>query len=309
MTERTGVASFQELGTTVVVVVETADELAAARSIVVREVDALDKACSRFRPDSELRRLRRAKGKAVSISPLLCDALRVALCAAESTGGLVDPTIGKTLRLSGYDRTFALVSRRDARDFRPAYARASRWREIELDPEARTVAVPPDVELDLGATAKALGADRCARAVADETGSAALVSLGGDLAVAGVSPPDGWPIRIADDHAAPLGSDGPVVSISTGGLATSSTRVRRWNTTDGERHHIIDPRTGRAASGSWRTVSVTGASCVDANTASTAAIILGAAAPRWLEQRGHPARLVAEDGSVVCVGGWPVDGQ
>ncbi|HEY8726387.1 MAG TPA: FAD:protein FMN transferase, partial [Gaiellaceae bacterium] len=79
MTERTGVASFQELGTTVVVVVETADELAAARSIVVREVDALDKACSRFRPDSELRRLRRAKGKAVSISPLLCDALRVAL--------------------------------------------------------------------------------------------------------------------------------------------------------------------------------------------------------------------------------------
>jgi len=115
--------------------------------------------------------------------------------------------------------------------------------------------------------------------------------------------------RIADAHAAALGSDGPVVSISTGGLATSSTRVRRWNTTDGERHHIIDPRTGRAASGSWRTVSVTGASCVDANTASTAAIILGAAAPRWLEQRGHPARLVAEDGSVVCVGGWPVDGQ
>ncbi|MDX6222320.1 MAG: FAD:protein transferase, partial [Frankiales bacterium] len=70
-------------------------------------------------------------------------------------------------------------------------------------------------------------------------------------------------------------------------------------------HHIIDPRTGAPAATCWRTVTVAGASCVDANAASTAAIVMGAAAEEWLAGLGLPARLVGEDGSVVTVGGWP----
>jgi thiamine biosynthesis lipoprotein len=80
-------------------------------------------------------------------------------------------------------------------------------------------------------------------------------------------------------------------------VATSSTIVRPG--------HIIDPATGEPVESPWRTVTVAARSCVAANTASTAAIVLGDDAPRWLAARGLPARLVALDGGVVRVGGWP----
>jgi thiamine biosynthesis lipoprotein len=80
--------------------------------------------------------------------------------------------------------------------------------------------------------------------------------------------------------------------------------VRRWA---GGAHHIIDPATQRPAQGCWRTASVTAARCVDANIASTAAMVLGADAPAWLERRRLPARLVAHDGAVVTVAGWPAE--
>ena len=83
-----------------------------------------------------------------------------------------------------------------------------------------------------------------------------------------------------------------------GGLATSGVAARRWHVSGGERHHIIDPRTGGSAITPWRTVTVTGATCVDANAASTAAVVLGDDALAWLGLRGLSARLVRHDGSV-----------
>jgi thiamine biosynthesis lipoprotein len=134
-----------------------------------------------------------------------------------------------------------------------------------------------------------------------------LVSLGGDIAVAGEPPERGWPVRIADDHAAPLAGPGPVVAIAEGGLASSGTHVRRWTTAGGELHHIIDPRTSRPAVTPWQTVSVAADSCVRANAASTAAIVLGDDAPEWLAERRLPARLAAGDGVVATISGWPAE--
>ena len=106
---------------------------------------------------------------------------------------------------------------------------------------------------------------------------------------------------------APLDAPGPAVSVYSGGLASSGTTVRRWATAGGELHHIVDPRTGRPANSPWRTVTVAAASCVDANTASTAALVLGEDAPAWLDERRLPSRLVRLDGSVACVGAWPAE--
>ena len=302
------VASFDALGTTAVLAVAHADALSDAHAILAAELDAVDRACSRFRDDSELVALHRAGGRSVAASPLLCEAIEVGLAAAHTTNGLVDPALGRTLRLAGYDRTFVVVARREGSAFAPRFVPSDgAWREIEVDREAGRVRVPDGIELDLGATAKALAADRAARRILEETGSGALVSLGGDIAVAGEAPRGGWPVRIADDHAAPLDGDGPVVALSTGGLATSSVAARRWETASGELHHIVDPRTGRPAVPVWRTVSVAARSCVDANVASTAAVVLGAESPDWLEQRGLPSRLVRPSGDVLYVGGWPED--
>jgi thiamine biosynthesis lipoprotein len=184
---------------------------------------------------------------------------------------------------------------------------AAGWQRIRIDRREGTVRVPAGVEIDLGATAKALAADRCARLVHTATGSSTLVSLGGDIAVAGAAPAGGWPILVTDDHRSDATAEGQTIAIAAGGLATSSTTVRRWRAGGKELHHIVDPRSGAPAGEVWRTVSVAARSCVDANTASTSAIVRGEGAIAWLERAGLPARLVRPDGTTVRTGGWPAE--
>ncbi len=301
--------TFRALGTSATVAVTDAELLDEAHELLAQELVRLDQACSRFNPDSELLHVNAFGGRTTEVGPLLAEALAVAIDAAESTGGLVTPTLGTALARAGYDRTFELVRARSSWTVRPTVPRSSAWREIELDRERGTLRIPRGVELDLGATAKAFAADRAAASIAAATGSGVLVSLGGDVAVAGRGPATGWIVRIADDHEAPLEGVGPLVAVSTGGIATSSTVVRRWRTDDGEAHHVIDPRTARPARTPWRTVSVSAATCVDANVGALGALLLAARAPAWLERRGLHARLVREDGAVTYTGSWPADAE
>jgi len=309
---REGSASWQALGTGVQVTVTDAARLAAARGMLEDDLAAVDLACSRFRPDSEIVALDRAMagpGAAARVSPLLAEAIAVALRAAWLTGGDVDPTVGAAMNAVGYDRDFSLVPREG-----PAVKLTVRtipgWRQVELDDQARLLRVPPGVRLDLGATAKAWAADRSAARIAAALGCGALVSLGGDVAVSGQPPAGGWRIRVQDISGRPEDPPaGPaaVVAIQAGGLATSSTAARRWRRGGDILHHILDPRTGLPAAPVWRTVSVAAATCTDANIASTAAIIRGRAAPAWLTRLGLPARLVDEAGHVHTIGGWPAE--
>ena len=302
----TATGAFAALGTTAVACVADDARLDDALAILRDELDQIDLACSRFRGDSELARVNRANGSPTTVSPLLCGAVAVALEAAKATDGILDPTVGAAVRANGYDRSFADLGAAGPRLGRVRFAGVPGWRMIELDPQTRSLRVPAGVELDLGATAKAFAADRAAAAIHAAVQTDVLVSLGGDIAVAG-APEGGWPILIADDHRAPLDGPGPVIAISDGGLATSSTTVRNWKIGDTEYHHLIDPRTGTSARTPWRTVSVAASSCLVANTASSTALILGDAAPQWLAERGLAARLVGHDGALTYVGGWPKD--
>jgi thiamine biosynthesis lipoprotein len=272
--------------------------------VLNHEVEAIDRACSRFRPDSELSRLNSAQGNPVRVSDVFIRALEVALRAARLTAGDVDPTVGRALQAAGYDRDFALVATQRSSPYTSPQP-AGRWQSIHIDPARRTVALPEGVELDLGATAKALAADRAAAHASVAARCGVLVSLGGDVAVAGPAPDGGWPIQLADDHAAPVEHLAESVAITCGGLATSGTSVRRWQRGNQCMHHIIDPACGEPAKPVWKTVTVTAASCVDANTASTAAIVRGLRAPGWLASLGLPARLVASEGRTVYVANWP----
>ena len=299
-------ASFEAIGVRNDVIVGDPRACKPADEIARREVAALDEACSRFRDDSELAVVNAHAGAgSVRVSPLLYEAVQVALDVASATDGLVDPTVGAAMRGLGYDRDYDVVV---ALGPRPSFTLvpATGWRSVSLDEGASTVSMQSGTELDLGATAKAFAADRICRAISETTGASVLVSLGGDIAVAG-APAEGWPVRVSDSHRDLTG--GQTIAIRGGGLATSSTTVRRWRAGGVELHHIVDPRTGEAAPEYWRTASVVATTCVDANAAATAAIILGAAAPMWLEERGRPARLVRHDGAVTYVCGWPEDGE
>jgi thiamine biosynthesis lipoprotein len=183
--------------------------------------------------------------------------------------------------------------------------RSAPWRSIELTDDPPTARVPAGVTLDLGATAKALAADRAARSAHEACGEGVLVSLGGDIATAGEGPDAGWAVHVTDDHRAGPDAPGQTITIRSGGLATSSITARRWLHDGTAMHHILDPRDGATVQSTLRTVSVAAASCADANIASTAAIVLGERAREWLAAQRLPARLVALDGSATSLAGWP----
>jgi FAD:protein FMN transferase len=296
-------ATLEAIGTTAVVVVEES-ALRQAERLLAAELDAIDRTCSRFRPDSELMRANDAAGRLTPTSVRFTQAVSVALRAAEQTDGAVDPTVAPALVALGYDRDFAAMDADGTDDVHGIPAAG--WRGVALDARRRLLWLDPGCRLDLGATAKALAADRAAQVIAAATGSPTLVDLGGDVATAGPAPAGGWVVHVTDDHRAGPDADGQTVTVSGGGLATSSTTVRRWRRAGRAVHHIVDPATGEPAAPVWRTVSVAAASCVDANTASTAAIVRGVSAPEWLESLRLPARLVTPEGTVVTVGAWPV---
>ena len=294
--------------TTARIVVTDATIADEAAELVKEQLAEVDAACSRFREDSELMRLQATVGadRAVTVSPLLAVLIGAALEAAEKSDGAVDPTLADDLAALGYTEDYSTIQARAGRIVVPiTLTRRIRysWKDVTLT--GRRLRMPAGLRLDLGATAKAWAADRAARAVSAHFGVGVLVSLGGDIATAGPAPANGWQVLVQD------GVDEPATRVGldagAAGLATSSTVSRSWRNGTRAVHHILNPASGLPAEPIWRTVSVSAGSCLEANTLSTAAIVSGEDAPARLRASGHPARLVAADGTVLTVNGWPTD--
>ncbi|HWE68177.1 MAG TPA: FAD:protein FMN transferase [Acidimicrobiales bacterium] len=298
--------SVQAIGTTATVLVQDPGQAEPALRILYSELGAIDRACSRFRSDSELQMVHAHAGRPVRVSALLFHALEVALAVAERTHGAVDPTVGNAIATLGYDRDLSEVVDRPA--VAPhALGPVVGYSHVHLSRAQRTVRIPRGVRLDLGSSAKALVADTAAAHMANELGSGVLVSIGGDVAVAGTAPEGGWAVGIAVASAAPADQVDQVVAIRQGGLASSSTSVRTWMAGARQVHHIIDPRSGDSVAPYWTLVSATGASCVDANALTTASVVWGEDAIERLAAFDQAVRLVRHDGMVVLLNGWPED--
>jgi FAD:protein FMN transferase len=288
---------------TVAELVTSASALFEASEMLDNELASIDRVASRFRSDSELSRLNASAGSELVVGHDLFEAIETALAMAAATDGLVDPTVGTAMTSIGYDRDFSDVVLGVDGDLPPARA-VPGWRCISIDPVRHSVSLPAGTMLDLGATAKALAADRAATAIHNRLGCRVLVSLGGDVSAAGPPPDGGFLIGIADTCTSTMPIE--TVSITSGGLASSGIGVRRWRLGSQVVHHIVDPATSLPVTPIWRTASVAAANCVQANAASTAAMVLGEQAVAWLDQHRLPARLVRLDGSIVRTKGWPI---
>jgi thiamine biosynthesis lipoprotein len=296
--------SFRAIGTTATVVVQDRSAADAAEHMLTQELEAIDRACSRFRDDSELQVVHAYAGSAVPVGDLLFQALIVAVDAAQRTNGAVDPTVGNAIAALGYDADIEKVLA-----WPPAPPTAlgavAGYQHVQLNRADRTVRIPRGVRLDLGSTAKALAADRAAGRITRAIGGGVLVSLGGDVAVAGPPPAGGWAVGIARESSAPAGEVEQVVAITHGGLASSATAVRAWRAGERSVHHIVDPATGDCVEPYWVLVSATGRSCVEANLVTTAAIVWGEQALGNLAEFDQSVRLVRADGEIFSVNGWP----
>jgi thiamine biosynthesis lipoprotein len=304
------VRSMTAIGTMASVAVTDPRRANEALGALANELRALDQACSRFRPDSELRRVEaRGQTRPVQISPLLFEVIDTACRVAVETAGTVDPTVGSALVALGYDRDFSQINASDRPETADSFVArpAPGWWQITLDPEAGTVSIPAGVHVDLGATAKAFASDRAAARLSAALDCGVLVNLGGDVAVAGAAPDGGWAVGIAAHCATETDHVDQVVTILNGGLATSGTTARTWWRAGRRVHHIVDPWTGEAAPAVWSLVSAAASSCVEANAWSTAAVVWGKMAVDNLRSWDVTARLVDAHGSVTTVGRWPAD--
>jgi thiamine biosynthesis lipoprotein len=311
----TGSYDFEVWTTTGRIVVTDPRALDAATRVVHTALEEIERACSRFRADSELMRLTARAGLAGlagpnpnpsthRVSPVLADLIGTALEAAAASDGLVDPTIGSALQRLGYDHSLEQLPP-DGPPVRLVHT-VPGWRCVRLHGDR--LELPAGVVLDLGATAKARAADLIADRVADTLGVGVLVELGGDIATSDPAPRSAeglheeWQVAIRDTSQDPAGQ----VTLAGGSaIATSSTVRRTWRRGGVQLHHIIDPRTAAPAPPAWRSVTVAASTCVVANTASTAAVVLGHEAAGWLSDRGFSARLVDQHHRVVRVGDWP----
>lgn len=263
-----GLQRFQAMGCEIVV---AGAQPAPARKVFERYEDVF----SRFRPGSELNRVNAVAGDAVRVSQLFASVLDRALSLATATDGLVDPTVGVAVEAAGYDRDFALLGDDPTATGPPAPGCCGDVRLV-----GRLLLVPPGIRLDLNGVVKAIAVDEAASLLRRD----GFVAAGGDLAVRGpatVGLPAGGSVRVV-----------------SGGLATSGTTRRRWRRGGAEQHHLIDPRTGLPSNSCWQEVTVSGATCLDADVAAKAAFLLGADGPDWLDERGMPGRFVRADGHV-----------
>jgi thiamine biosynthesis lipoprotein len=272
-----GPTSFRSMGCEILV--------GGASPGALRRIEALfeqrDRIFSRFRPDSELNRVNAARGGIVRLSPLFASTLRTALAVAESSNGLVDPTVGAAIEAAGYAVDFTELKP----DPRPAGSpQPGSWHSLPL--AGRLLFLPAELKLDLNGVVKALAVDD-ALELLDGDG---FVSAGGDISTRG-------PLDVA------LPESG-AVRLTRGALATSGSSGRTWLRGGRRRHHLIDPRTGLPADSPWEQVTVCGSTCLTADVAAKAAFLAGDAGPDWLDERELPGRFLTHDGEEFVNDAW-----
>jgi thiamine biosynthesis lipoprotein len=235
---------------------------------------------SRFRPSSELSRVNALPLGLTLVSGEFASMLTLSLDAARATDGLVTPAVGGAIVAAGYDRDFDRLPP-DVGAVVPAAVPS--WHSISV--HGGGLLRTDTVQLDLNGVVKGKTVDD-----ALELAGSGWVSAGGDVAALDpvvVGLPGGGSIALHD-----------------GGLATSSVAKRRWLADAVPQNHLIDPRTGRPTTSPWRDVSVAARSCLVADVAAKAALLLGAAGPAWLDERNLAGRFVSHTGAVTLNETW-----
>lgn len=247
---------------------------------------SIEKCCSRFDSESELRQLTVRVGAPVLVSPMLYEAIRFALTVAEESAGAFDPTVGQRMEARGFDRNYQtgqVVSSGIASSFLDGVS----WRDVLLDTEAQTVTLLKPLVLDLGAVAKGLAVDVAARELAPFENFA--VDAGGDLYLGGHNV-DGEPWSVGIRHPRE-NSLIETLHVSNTAVCTSGDYERK-SATDERVHHIMDARTGESAA-ALASVTVVAPSAMVADALATAAFALGPAdGLRFLERQGVRGLMV-----------------
>lgn len=243
-------------------------------AVACRAIKQLEQIWSRFVKTSDISRINRQTGESVHVALPTITLLETMAEAWRMTGGLFDPTVLPALVDAGYVTSIDDPTARTSLPDVPAGAQLEglSFDQLYLDYNG-CVTVPVGMAIDAGGLGKGLAADLVVAELLARGAHGVLVSIGGDLSAAGDPPePDGWRLAVENplDPAMTLAE----ISFTGGGVATSSTRSRRWTHDNSERHHVIDPRTRKPATSDLVAVTVI-SSCGWQAEAHATAVLLG----------------------------------
>jgi thiamine biosynthesis lipoprotein len=286
----------------IIAVDATGDEINEAQRLLER----IEQRWSRFLPDSDVSRINRAGGHPTVVDPLTLTLLATMAEASRLTDGRYDPTVLPILVADGY--VASIVTPADRTVLPVTASHLGSVRDVVTSASTSTVTAPVGAALDPGGIGKGLAADLAVSQILHAGAAGALVAIGGDLCCAGAPPqPDGWPITIEDP-------DDPTADILTftttgGGVATSSTRSRRWTHGDTARHHIIDPTTSTMSRTDLAAVTVVARSGWLAEAHATAAILQGSSdVIAYIAANQLSGLAVTDDGRVLATADFSAAG-
>lgn len=286
MTVPWAAVEFRAMGTSCRVVAPDRD----AAEHAVGLVDQLERAWSRFRPDSEISELNRSDGRVCIVSPVTFELVSRAERARRVTCGVFNPLLLDQLEALGYDRTWEAMH--DADD--PAeFTLPGSERPIELFADASAVRLPEGTRFDPGGIGKGLAGDLVAAALRSAGADSVQVELGGDVRVDGPAwSGERWGVCVDDtDHDS---ANAATVWLTTGGVATSSVVRRRWRRGAVELHHLLDPTTGTSVSTDLDAVTAVAGELWWAEVVAKVALAAGSRGARsTMERFGTTGLLVA----------------
>lgn len=271
----------------------------AMEAAIVRLHD-LDRRWTRFDQGSELSMLNLADDAWVDVSSATMTLVATMQTAHALTDGAFDPTFLFEIVETGYGQSRDEPSRRSIVVDLPCPGQSVD--DAELDPHRSRVRLPAGLALDAGGIGKGLAADLVVATTLDGGTAGALVSIGGDMTVAGRPPhPEGWTIDVED----PFEPDAARtrLTVSGGGLATSSTRKRRSISEGVSRHHTIDPRTRQSAATDLTAATLVAPTGWEAEAHATALLLGGSAnVAAYADRRGLSGLAVRNDRTEVRFG-------
>ena len=271
-------------------------------------LDHLEARWSRFLPDSDITRLNLADGRPVLVDPATITLLTAMADAWHATERRFDPCTLQALLAAGYRSSIDDPSRvtllpsggvRLTGEHDGHGSRRPTLDHIEIDADSCIVHLPAGLSVDAGGIGKGLAADLAVADALRSGAEGALVSIGGDISIAGRPPDGGWVVAI-EHPALERGTVGSV-AVPGGGVATSSTRSRRWQRFGLARHHVIDPWTGAPSTTDLSSVTVLARSGWLAEVHATAAILAGSSqAVEYLDRHELSGLAVADDDRVLA---------
>lgn len=276
-----------------------------ALALLSEECARYDALLNAYDETSDIARINSAAGAPVEVDPDTADVISQALAYCEQADGLFDISIGAVSYLWDFDEGI-----RPSDDEIAAALPHVNWRGVHVDTERATVQLDdPEAKLDLGGIAKGYVADRLVELLRTQTdATAAMISLGGNIALFGTKP-DGspWAIGVRDPND-PGGNTivGTARLDGEGSVVTSGLYERTFELDGVTYWHILDPRTGMPVASDTVSDTVVCPSSTTADALSTTLFVAGSARGREIADAhdNTAAYFLLQDGSTAESSRW-----